>query len=186
MKLIIGLGNPGAIYENTRHNLGAHTVKWLAKKHDKRLRLYRSLKTRIATLNIKNRECVLAIPHTFMNVSGESVVLMLHANKVDPKDILIICDDMDLDAGSMRLRRSGGAGGHKGIDSVIRSLRTKEFNRLKLGIGRSSSWGGASDYVLSAFLKKELPIVDALVQRAMQVCYVWIQKGVSEAMNQFN
>lgn len=184
MKLIIGLGNPGARYENTRHNLGAHTVQRIAKKYNKRLRLHRSLKTRLATLHIGRHECMLAVPYAFMNVSGESAALVLKAKNVEPKDILMVHDDMDLELGMMRLRRSGGAGGHKGVASVIQSLRTDQLNRLKLGIGRAPFQGSASDYVLSAFSKKEQRIIDAVVQKAMQVCGVWVQNGTEKAMQQ--
>lgn len=186
MKLIIGLGNPGPVYAKTRHNLGAKAVKIIAKEYKAKLTLNRSLKSRLNKISILNSDCVLAIPNTFMNLSGEAVVLLLKSEKISSKDLLVIHDDIDLGLGVIRFRKNGSSGGHKGIESIIKALNTGEFNRLKLGIGKSFYKEGTKDYVLSNFSKQELEIINPLLKKVVKACNIWIKFGIDRAMNEFN
>lgn len=186
MKLIVGLGNPGSIYENTRHNLGARIVKAIAKKYKVKLRLNRSLKSRCAKIDISAVECSLAIPQTFMNLSGEALALLFSVGNIALKDSLIIYDDMDLELGAMRFRKKGSSGGHKGIDSIIKTLNSHEFARLKLGIGRVFPKLPASNYVLSGFSRKETVVVNSLIKKAVGACEIWARFGIERAMNEYN
>lgn len=186
MKLIVGLGNPGLGYTNTRHNLGARAVKTIAKEYKVKLKLNRSLKSRIAKIVIDNNECLLAIPNTFMNLSGRAVALLLRAKNIAAQDLLIIHDDIDLDLGVMRCRKKGSSGGHKGIGSIIEEIDTQDFNRLKLGIGRGPSRQDTKDYVLTNFLKREIKAVNSLIKNVVKVCEAWVDFGPDRAMNEFN
>lgn len=186
MKLIVGLGNPSLSYANTRHNLGARIVKAITKEYKIGLKLNRSFKSRIAKIVIDNNECLLAIPNTYMNLSGESVSLLLRLKKVLPQDLLVIYDDVDLDLGAMRFRKKGGSGGHKGISSVIGAINTQDFNRLRLGIGRGHGRQETKDYVLTNFLRSEIKTVNSLLKNAVEACRVWVKFGPDKAMNEFN
>jgi len=186
MKLIVGLGNPGLFYENTRHNLGSHTVKAIAKKHRVKFRLQRSLKMRLAKIEIMGEVCLLAVPNSFMNLSGGPIALTMKEKEIDIKDLLVVFDDMDLEPGIIIFRKKGSAGGHKGIDSIIRSLNTNEFNRLKLGIGNAPNKAYSHDYVLTCFPKRVSKIINSAVQQAVQACHTWIVSGIDNAMNEFN
>ena len=186
MKLIIGLGNPGLSYQKTRHNLGVRALKAIAKEYKVRLKLDRSLKSRITQIEILGVQCLVAIPNTFMNLSGEAVGLLLHSKKIALRDLLIIYDDIDLGLGVMRFKKNGSHGGHKGIGSIIGALNTQKFNRLKLGIGRSLCKESTKDYVLSSFTKEELEIVDPLMQIVVRACEIWVKFGIDRAMNEFN
>lgn len=186
MKLIVGLGNPGLSYEKTRHNLGAIALKEFAKQYGAKLKLVRAFKSRIAKIAILENECLLAMPNNFMNLSGEPVSLLLDFNKISLKDLLVIHDDIDLEPGAMRFKKKGGAGGHKGIKSVTQALNSHNFNRLKLGIGRSFSKDGTKDYVLSGFSKEELKIINPFIKKAVNACEAWVKFGIDRAMNEFN
>lgn len=186
MKLIVGLGNPGLGYENTRHNLGARALKIFAKENKLKLTLNRSLKSRIAEIYFGGTKCLLAVPATFMNLSGEAARLLVNFYKVSPRDLLVIHDDMDLELGTMRFKKQGSSGGHKGIASIIKALGAQDFNRLKLGIGKSFSKQESKDYVLSGFSKKENKILDNLFQEITQACQAWLEFGIDKSMNEFN
>lgn len=186
MKLIVGLGNPGLSYANTRHNLGARAVRAIAKEYRVGLKLNRSFKSRIAKIVVDNDECLLAIPSTYMNLSGQSIGLLLRLKKISPQDLLVIYDDVDLDLGVMRFRKKGGSGGHKGIKSVIETINTQDFNRLRLGIGRGHSRQETKDYVLTNFLRSEIKTVNSAVKDAAEACRIWIKFGPDKAMNEFN
>lgn len=186
MKLIVGLGNPGLSYENTRHNLGAKALKIFAKENKLKLTLNRSLKSRIAEIYFGGTKCLLAVPITFMNLSGEAVRLLVNFYKVPPEDLLVIHDDMDLELGTIRFKKQGSSGGHKGITSIIKALGAQDFNRLKLGIGKNFSKQEAKDYVLSGFSKKENKILDNLFKGIIQACQSWSEFGIDKSMNEFN
>ena len=186
MKLIVGLGNPGLGYANTKHNLGARAVKLLAKVYRAKFKSESSLKSRIAEIEIGSNACILAVPNTFMNLSGKAVGPLLAARRVSPQDLLVIHDDIDLDIGAVRFKKKGSSGGHKGIDSIMGALNTNEFNRLRLGIGKSPKKGGTKDYVLSNFQKAEIKSVNALLEKAVRACEAWVSFGLDRAMNEFN
>lgn len=186
MRLIVGLGNPGAIYAFTRHNIGFQVVKSLARslKIDlKRDRLVYSIygKGKWAAGDI-----ILAMPQTFMNLSGVAVKAMLKKFKATPADLLVICDDLDLELGRIKIRPSGSSNGHRGLDSIIEHIGTQEFNRLRIGIDRPSRSTDAAKYVLTSFSRKEKALVDAAKENSANCCLSWVEKGVAETMNIFN
>ncbi|MFC1709466.1 aminoacyl-tRNA hydrolase [Candidatus Omnitrophota bacterium] len=186
MKLIVGLGNPGLGYANTRHNLGARAVKAIAKEYKARFKLERSLKSRIAKIDIASQECLLAIPTTYMNLSGRAIGSLLNSKNISIKDLLVIYDDLDLELGVMRFRKGGSAGGHKGVSSIIGAINTREFNRLRLGIGKCLNKDVTKDYVLSNFCRDEIRTVDALIKRVIEGSAVWTRLGIDRAMNDYN
>ena len=186
MKLIVGLGNPGPSYEKTRHNIGARVVSHIGKKEKIHFSYNRSFQSKTAYCSVGGQRCLFLIPCTFMNLSGQAVAAALRNKRIAFDDLLVIYDDLDLPLGSVRFKKKGSAGGHKGMDSIICSLGTNEFNRMKLGIGRPADKEVVSDYVLSCFSKNENPVVNTMVQAAMQASYTWITEGIDVAMNHFN
>ena len=186
MKLIVGLGNPGLSYNKTRHNLGAESVKAITKRYKVNLRQDRSLKSRTSKVNILGVPCLIAIPTTYMNLSGEALALLFKHKKIDLKDLLVVYDDMDLELGIMRFKKKGSSGGHKGVGSIIKALNTQEFNRLKLGVNRSICKEATKDYVLSRFSKEELKIVSPLIKRVVKASEFWVKFRIDRAMNEFN
>ncbi len=151
MKVIIGLGNPGKQYSNTRHNVGFMCLDYYANKINETFKFDKKLKAEI----IKTKEFFLVKPQTYMNLSGESVRSIIEYYKINIEDILVIYDDMDLPFTFLRLREKGGHGGHKGISSIISHLGTTEFKRVRFGIGKTTNIKG-KDYVLSSFSNIEL------------------------------
>lgn len=183
--LVVGLGNPGARYDSTRHNIGFMAVEHLARRH--RLSFKRSEsrhRAAIATGSISGVSVALAMPVTFMNESGNAVIRMLRYYQIEPRDLLVICDDMDLPFGTGRLRPSGSAGGNNGLKSIIQSTGTDEFARLRLGIGRPR--GTAIPHVLGRFPAEQEKLLPEVLDRASDAIEVALIDGVQEAMNRFN
>jgi PTH1 family peptidyl-tRNA hydrolase len=137
-------------------------------------------------LDLYNKKVILAVPLTFMNLSGSAVKGLMNRYHLDAADILVICDDMDLPFGKIRIRPKGSSGGHRGIKSVIEDIRTKDFSRLRIGVGRPDNRMEAAEYVLSNFNKKEAPSLKKILLTAVECCEMWVNKGVVEAMNNFN
>jgi PTH1 family peptidyl-tRNA hydrolase len=184
MKLVVGLGNPGAKYEGTRHNVGFAAVDLLAKRHvvqwEAAPRGAPGLIGRWRAADV-----VLAKPLTFMNLSGDAIVPLLHFYKIEVPDLIVAVDDVNLEAGRVRIRSEGSAGGHNGLKSIIASLGTDRFSRLRLGVG-----GGAqrnlSPHVLGRFSADEEAVIDAAIVRAVDAMEVFVADGVVAAMNQYN
>ena len=181
MKLVVGLGNPGEQYAPTRHNLGWWVVEDLAETLQVRNESHRCG----GTLATKG-EFGLFKPLTYMNESGSAVAALMGETGVALGDFLVVVDDLNLGLGSLRLRTGGSAGGHRGLDSIIRSLATDEFPRLRLGIGPCPAGVSARDFVLSPFNGDELPAVDKMVQRAVEAVQCWINEGAQAAMSRYN
>jgi PTH1 family peptidyl-tRNA hydrolase len=215
MKLIVGLGNLGRIYTESRHNIGFSVIRALSKiykiplKKDNTFSL--SGKGKIGAENL-----ILALPLTFMNLSGIAVSALIKKYKIDLPhlarevrgldNLLVVCDDLDLDFGVIKIRPSGSSGGHRGLGSIIDSLGSQEFSRLRVGIGRpphqlvSKNVGkvnwcrgrplrdntDAASFVLSPFAKKEKGKIKELIENACDCCRVWAMKGIVESMNIFN
>lgn len=185
MKLIVGLGNPGPRYDWTRHNLGFLVVDALASKvgADVSKGEHHALTGRATA---EGQRFLLAKPLTYMNRSGEAVQSLAGYYQIDPSDILIIYDDLALEPGQIRLRPKGSAAGHNGLRSIIRSLGTDHFPRLRMGIGGvPPGWAGA-DYVLARFASHQHPAVNEFADRAAAASYVWLTQGLEAAMQQFN
>jgi PTH1 family peptidyl-tRNA hydrolase len=192
IKLIVGLGNPGNEYARNRHNVGFHCINQLAKQNSIDLK-QRQCQSRVGTGTVASTKVVLAKPGTFVNRSGEAVKQLMRKHSVEPKDILIIYDDLDLSLGKIRLRQNGSSGGHKGMKSIIASLGSQDFCRIKIGIGRPHEEKGSNrdeelvvDHVLSDFTSEETSIIKPAIIRAAEAAEYIVAQGIEEAMNKFN
>jgi len=185
VKVIVGLGNPGLTYRKTRHNLGHMVVGRLARERGIGFRRGRFECTQ-GEGTIGEERVLLVRPQTFMNRSGACVAPLMRHLGLPPSDLLVICDDVNLELGRLRLRRSGSAGGHKGLGSIIQRLGSDEFARLRLGVGRPPGDPDLVDHVLSSFRRSEWPLVEELLARAAQAAETWVCHGAEEAMNRFN
>lgn len=184
MIVILGLGNPGRRYRGTRHNLGRDVVERLAA--DLRVRLEEDGWARTARARVGATAVVLAIPETYMNVSGQAVKDLLRRRRRRAGDLLIIHDDLDLPLGHLRLRPGNGAGGHNGIRSIIEALGTGQFPRLRIGIGRPPAGVDPVEFVLERFTSDERPAIDEAVARAAEAALAVASDGLPAAMNRYN
>ncbi len=187
MKLIVGLGNPGFIYSGTRHNVGYTVVKALARRHKVSFRKEPRIQSLGARCRIRGAEIFLSLPLTYMNLSGGAVKALMDKYTVVPQDVLAVCDDLDLEFGRLRIRASGSAGGHKGIASIINVLRSEDFCRLRIGIGRpAGAEKDAAKFVLSGFNRMDRGrLKDSLVE-ACSCAELWAEKGIVACMNAYN
>ena len=183
-KLVVGLGNPGSKFDGTRHNIGYEVVDRLA-SGGPGARFSKKFDGQIAEVEIDYRRVLLLKPETFMNLSGRSVVPALRFYKLDPVDLLVVCDDLNLPLGKPRIRKGGSDGGQKGLRDISAQLGTDEYARLRVGIGDRGPID-ASDYVLGRFRPAERPIVDDALIVATQAVAVWVALGADAAMNRFN
>ena len=182
--LIVGLGNPGRKYARNRHNIGFLCIDQLATVAGISVRRKR-MKTRLGSGQIGRHKMLLAKPQTFMNNSGQSVAPLCHWYHVEPQRILIIHDDLDLPFGRIRLRPSGGSGGHKGIKSIIAELGHQDFARLRIGIDRPVH-GDPIDYVLDDFDRQQAGKLPSIHERMIEIVGYWLDHGVQETMNAYN
>lgn len=185
MKIIVGLGNPTPQYAGTRHNVGfsviynisdTYNIKVDTKKH----------KALIGKGVIEGEKVILAMPMTYMNLSGESVRELMDYYKCDLSDLIVIYDDISLDVGKLRIRAKGSAGGHNGIKNIIAHLGTQEFTRIKIGVGEKPNKMDLADYVLGRFSKEEQPVIRDSADTACKVVATIISDGIDVAMNKFN
>jgi len=185
MKAVIGLGNPGQKYELTRHNAGFIVVDNVLMEAggDWRRTRWKGLAARTV---VDGSPALLGKPQTFMNLSGHFVGKLVNFYKIEPADCLVVHDDLDLPLGRIRLARSGGSAGHKGVESVIRQLGHNDFPRLKVGVGRPEGDNEVVDYVLSGFHSHELDCLSDLVSHCIRAAACWLRSGIEEAMNQYN
>lgn len=184
-RIVIGLGNPGREYAQTRHNVGQWCVDRLAELHS----VGRFRRTRLADVadgTIGGRRVVLAKPRTYVNESGRAVTSLMSKYRAAPGDLLVVYDEMDLSVGSIRLRARGGSGGHNGMKSIIDAAGTQEFARLRIGVGRPARSGDEVGHVLGAMAREERARVDDAVSRAAEAVETALRDGVDEAMNRFN
>ena len=186
MKLIVGLGNPGFKYTNSRHNVGFAVLKALAA--EKRAGFKRSILNRsfLAKIRYEGSLVILAMPHTYMNLSGSAVKRLAGKFNVGLEELLVVCDDMDLELGRIKIRPKGSSGGHRGLQSIIDSLKSDNFSRLRVGIGRPGQDLDPSEYVLDSFSRKEKIYLKDVIERAASSALSWVLKGVAETMNSFN
>lgn len=187
MKLIVGLGNPGPRYANTRHNFGSIVVKALAKEYKAAFAADSRSHSRKAKINTEAGPALIALPDTYMNLSGVAVASLVKRYTDELDELLVVADDVSIPFGDMRLRKKGGAGGHKGLGSVIEALGSKEFARLRLGILPEKETGGdLSDFVLAGFNRQEWKNIGAVIENAVMCIQEWMDKGVDSAMNKYN
>jgi PTH1 family peptidyl-tRNA hydrolase len=183
--LIVGLGNPGRDYTQTRHNIGFMLIDRLTVRLNARGMKVQS-KAIVITAQHEGQKLILAKPQTFMNLSGQSVQGLVNFYKLPLDHVLIAHDDLDLPFCTLRMRPGGGAGGQKGIKSTIDQLGTNEFARLRLGIDRPPGRMDAAAYVLQEFTQKELLSVSETLDRAADAALTWVTEGLNAAMNKFN
>jgi PTH1 family peptidyl-tRNA hydrolase len=184
LKLVVGLGNPGTKYQGTRHNVGFEVIDRLA-QGGARPAFSRKFDGLVAEAEIDFRRVLLLKPETFMNLSGRSAAQALRFYKLEPADLLVVCDDLSLPLGKLRLRPGGSDGGQKGLHDIITHLGTDRFPRLRIGIGERGEIE-AADFVLSRFRSVERPIIDDTLILATQAVAVWVTQGTDAAMNRFN
>lgn len=186
MYLIVGLGNPGRQYENTRHNVGFDVMDAIADKYNISIseKKHKALCGRGV---IEGQKVVLAKPQTFMNLSGESVVELLHYYKLDPAEaLLVIFDDISLAPGNIRIRKKGSAGGHNGIKNIIAQTGTRDFVRVKVGVGEKPEGWDLADHVLGRFDAAERTSVEEAIGHAVGATAMIVQGETDAAMNAFN
>ena len=185
MKVIAGLGNPGESYANTPHNVGFDVVDVLAKRLDAEWKNSSGFHARVARTAVAGQALMLVKPQTFMNLSGTSVAPLLRYFGGEPGDLTVVLDDADLPLGSLRIRASGGSGGHRGLASVIEALGTEAFPRVRLGVGREGQVGLVG-HVLGKFGEERLKLVRAMVEAAADAVQCLTVNGLNEAMNRYN
>lgn len=185
MKLIVGLGNPGKQYENTRHNAGFMVIDELAQMLDGDLNQIK-FKGLVGETRVGAEKVILLKPLTYMNLSGESLIQAVQFFKIRVDDILVIYDDLDTQTGQIRLRLKGSAGGHNGVKSIIHHLGTEEFNRIRVGIGRPAQGKKVVDYVLENFHPEEKKDLMAAVIKAAEAARLWLREPFEQVMNKYN
>lgn len=185
-RLIGGLGNPGKDYEYTRHNLGFLVVRRLAEKLKLKFALSSLTNGLTAEGMFEDKAICLLMPLTYMNNSGVAVHQVMTKRELSPEDVMIVCDDFNLDFEQIRLKSKGSDGGHNGLSSVIEHLGTEQFARLRMGIGRPTGKKDMVDYVLEEFKKKEKECLDSFIDETASCCLAWLCEGIDAAMDQYN
>lgn len=183
--MIAGLGNPGPEYGNTRHNIGFKVINLWCKSMGIRLK-GRRFQSRNTRMKFRDKEVILLRPIVFMNQSGRSIKACVDFFGITTENILIIHDDIDLPVGRIKVVRDGGAGGHRGVLSIIHQLRSSEFHRIKIGIGRPCHGETIEDYVLSPFYGDEIGIKEKMIQMGVKACELFVSDGIDAAMNNVN
>jgi PTH1 family peptidyl-tRNA hydrolase len=184
--LVVGLGNPGAEYEHSRHNVGADVVALLAERHGGTLRRSRE-RALVAEVRIGERRVTLAFPQTYVNLSGESVAMLVRRHGItDPARVVVVHDELDLPLGRVKIKEGGGLAGHNGLRSIKAHLHTDEFLRVRIGVDKPPSREQGADHVLRRMPKRERIELDIAVQEAADAVEAIVEDGVDAAMNRFN
>lgn len=183
--MVVGLGNPGRSYQRTRHNLGFRVVDLLSEKYKKTFKGGKG-EYSYCQIEIEGKEVILLKPLTYMNQSGQAVLDSLGFFDLTPSELFVICDDVNLPLGRLRIREKGSDGGHKGLSSIIYHLRTEDFPRLRLGIGPLPERTPLEDFVLEKFKKTEKKSVEELIHNGFLAAEGSIVHGLKESMNRFN
>ncbi len=185
IKIVVGLGNPGQQYRNTRHNVGFMVLKQLRKRWEPgrgRLKFH----ARCWQASIGGRTVILAAPQTYMNRSGLAVAEITSFYKADPSAVLVVMDDLALPLGRLRVRASGSAGGHKGLGDILKMMDTNRLARLRIGIGAPPEDFDSVDYVLSRFRRDEKPVISSAIESAADAAEDWVSKGITCVMDRYN
>lgn len=185
VKIVVGLGNPGKEYALNRHNLGYRCINHLARVHRVSLD-QRSCRAQFGTGRIGDSEVVLAKPRTFMNASGDSVKMLTQRFKATLPDLLVIHDDLDLPLGKIRFYSGGGSGGHKGIESIIARLGSRDFVRVRVGVGRPQPSVDPVEYVLGDFSPLESAVIEEAIHQVGEAVPFALREGLTAAMNKYN
>jgi peptidyl-tRNA hydrolase, PTH1 family len=185
MKLIVGLGNPGKQYDQTRHNIGFEVIDALSNKFS--IPLNQSKFKGLYGIGFCSGEKVILLkPLTYMNLSGESIRAVMDYYDIDIEDLIVIYDDLDLPIGKIRLRQKGSPGGHNGIKSTVAHLGTQQFNRIRIGIDRPQPGMSVPDYVLGRFHPDEKAPTEDAVKKSAEACSAWLEKPFLQVMNEYN
>lgn len=182
---IVGLGNPGRQYEETKHNVGFHVIDKLAEKYEISVTKFKN-KALMGDGTIKGKRVLLVKPQTYMNLSGESVREIVNFYKIPQERFVVIFDDTSLPCGSVRIREKGSHGGHNGIRNIIDQMGTEEFYRIKVGIGEKPNGWDLADYVLAKFDPDDLPLMEQGMEKAVTGVEVMLSRGIKEAANRVN
>ncbi len=185
VRLIVGLGNPGPEYADTRHNVGFVVADRVAERAGVAFETVK-FNAVFGRKSWRGRPLVIAKPTSFMNRSGRPVASLVRHFGITPADVLVVYDDIHLPAGDVRLRAKGGSGGHNGLDDIIRLVGTTAFPRLRIGIGNEFGRGGQSDYVLSEFDADQMPLIDEAITSAVEAALCFVTDGITTAMNRYN
>lgn len=191
MKLIVGLGNPGKTYAHNRHNIGFRCLNYFARLHSIRFD-HRQCRSKVGIGKVRGEKLLLTKPGTFVNLSGKSVAGLVHKHKIPLINLLIIYDDLDLPLGKIRLRQSGSSGGHKGMNSIISTLASEDFPRIRVGIGRpqieeqSLNEDAIVNYVLSDFSPQEEATIKPVIAKVAEAIDCFLTQGIEAAMSKFN
>lgn len=183
--LVVGLGNPGDEYARTKHNVGAEVVERLAQRHGAKLRKGKE-RALVDEVHVGGRRVALAIPLTWMNDSGESVRLLARRYGVEPEQVVIVHDELDLPVAVLRVKSGGGLAGHNGLRSIKSHLHSDAFQRVRIGVGKPSSKEQGADHVLSRFAKRERADIDVTIEQAADAVETIVADGVDAAMNRYN
>lgn len=186
MYVIVGLGNPGAKYEKTRHNVGFDVIDLLSEKYQISV-TEKKHKALVGKGRVAGQAAILVKPQTFMNLSGESVIDILNFYKLDPEtDLIVVSDDVTLDPGTTRIRRKGSAGGHNGLKNIIAHCHTQEFMRIKVGVGKLPPEGDMVAHVLGRFSAEDRMLVEKSYERAVAAIECMVCDDIEQAMNRYN
>lgn len=185
MKLVVGLGNPGRRYEKTRHNVGFDVLRHLAERHASG-NVRRRFSGELLEARIAGQKVLLLSPTTYMNRSGRSVAEAARFYKLAPEHILVVCDDLNLPLGKLRLRAKGSPGGHNGLADIIRMLGSEAFPRLRIGIGSPPPGCDPARFVLARFQADEQSTVNEAVKQAADAVAIWVSEGIDASMNRYN
>ena len=183
--LVVGLGNPGAEYARTRHNVGAEVVELLAQRHEGRLRRGKE-RARADEVRIDGARVALAVPEQWMNDSGDAVRRLVRRYGVEPEQLVVVHDELDLPVATLRVKAGGGLAGHNGLRSIKSHLHTEAFNRVRIGVGKPTSKERGADHVLSGFSKRDRAEIDVTVEHAADAVELIAAEGVDAAMNRYN
>jgi PTH1 family peptidyl-tRNA hydrolase len=186
VKLIVGLGNPGREYESTRHNVGFEVLDELVRRTEATLRRSWTVPAWTSKAEVEGEGVLLVKPRTFMNRSGQAVAAVMRKRGLKPADVIVVSDDLELPRGQIRIRKKGGAGGHKGLQSVIQALGADDFVRVRVGIGPRPAGEELVDHVLTRFTAEERREVKKAVETAADAVAAVVRNGVDKAMNEFN
>ena len=183
--LVVGLGNPGEEYARTRHNVGAEVVELLARRHGGKLRRQKE-RSLTDEVNVGGKRMALAVPLTYMNLSGEAVAPLVRRYGVEPAQLVVVQDEMDFELGRLQVKNGGGLAGHNGLKSIVAHLHTQDFVRVRIGIGKPPGSRQGADHVLRRFSKAERSEIDVVLEEAADAVELILAEGVEVAMNRVN
>lgn len=183
--LVVGLGNPGAEYARTKHNVGAEVIEILARRHGARMRKGKE-RAFVAEVRIGGKRVALAVPTTFMNDSGDALRLLVRRYGVEPEQLVVVHDELDLPVAALRVKSGGGLAGHNGLRSITSHLHADTFVRVRIGVGKPTSKEQGADHVLSRFDKRDRAEVDVTIEQAADAVEAIASEGIEAAMNRYN